>query len=360
MTKPPAWWPACTARASCRMRCCSAGPRGIGKATFAYHVAHHLLTHPASRDAPDALARPDPATPLFRQMAMGAHPAILHLTRPFDDKSKKFKTVLTVEEIRRVSRFLSMTSHDGSYRVIIVDPADDMNTNAANALLKNLEEPPARTIFMLIAHSEGALLPTIRSRCQMIRLSPLDDARPCRRAARCARAGRPRGDGAGRAAGPRRGHRARRDPARRIWRAGDRRCAAKPCARRPDVAGAHKLAEVVAARGEDIRFDIFNENALDLLSEKASAAARSWRPGAGAPSRGRLAGGAKRDIGYRHLQSRQKAARADHDRTSERRDANVTGARVEAACATSRISFCHHIPVTTVTTVKPCHAKKPI
>ncbi|MGQ3113885.1 MAG: DNA polymerase III subunit delta', partial [Brevundimonas sp.] len=78
--------------------------------------------------------------------------------------------------IRKINRFLSMTAHDGAYRIAIVDPADDMNTNAANALLKNLEEPPPRTLFILIAHSLGSLLPTIRSRCQTIKFKPLEPA----------------------------------------------------------------------------------------------------------------------------------------------------------------------------------------
>ena len=120
--------------------------------------------------------RGDPASSLYRQVASGAHPSLLHLTRPFDEKNKKFKTALTVDEIRRVGRFLSLTAHDGGYRIVIVDPADDMNTNAANALLKNLEEPPSRTLFVLVAHSLGRLLPTIRSRCQIVRLQPLGDA----------------------------------------------------------------------------------------------------------------------------------------------------------------------------------------
>ncbi|RUW17149.1 DNA polymerase III subunit delta', partial [Mesorhizobium sp. M1E.F.Ca.ET.041.01.1.1] len=149
------------------------GPLGIGKATLAFHLAHHVLKYPDFTAAPGTLAVPDPASSLFRLIATGAHPSVLHLTRPANDKTKSFKTVLTVDEIRKVSRFLSMTSHDGSYRVVIVDPADDMNTNAANALLKNLEEPPARTLFILIVHAPGSLLPTIRSRCQMVRLTPL-------------------------------------------------------------------------------------------------------------------------------------------------------------------------------------------
>jgi len=252
------------------------GPRGIGKATLAFHIAHHLLKHPAPDTAPAELAVPDPASSLFRQIATGAHPSILHLTRPLNDKTKAFKTVLSVDEIRRVTRFLSMTSHDGSYRVIVVDPADDMNRNAANALLKNLEEPPSRTIFMLIAHSEGSLLPTIRSRCQLIRLSPLGskDLADALEAAH-----QPLSD----------------DPALRealVQRSGgsvrealiltehggiEIADALDALARAVilDTLAAHKLAEVVASRGADIRFDIFNRHALELLSETAASYARA-------------------------------------------------------------------------------------
>ncbi len=149
------------------------GPRGIGKATLAFAIARHLLQHPNAADAPEILSQPGRETTLFRQVASGAHPSLLHLTRPLDRDGKKFKTAITVDEIRRVSRFLSMTAHDGGYRIVIVDPADDMNISAANALLKNLEEPPAKTVFVLVSHSPGRLLPTIRSRCQLVRLQPL-------------------------------------------------------------------------------------------------------------------------------------------------------------------------------------------
>ena len=83
------------------------GPAGIGKATLAFHLAHHLLKFPSSADAPDQFAETDPASSLFRQIAMGAHPSVLHLTRPANDKTKGFKTAVTVEEIRKVNRFLS-------------------------------------------------------------------------------------------------------------------------------------------------------------------------------------------------------------------------------------------------------------
>ncbi|WP_173931776.1 DNA polymerase III subunit delta' [Chelativorans sp. Marseille-P2723] len=150
-----------------------AGRRGIGKATLAFHMAHHLFTYPDHRLAPAELAKVDVASPAFRLAAQGAHPGLLHLTRPFDERAKKFRTVITVDEIRRVSRFLSLTPADGGYRVVIIDPAEDMNLSAANALLKNLEEPPPRTLFMLVAHAPGRLLPTIRSRCQVLKLEPL-------------------------------------------------------------------------------------------------------------------------------------------------------------------------------------------
>lgn len=251
-----------------------AGPVGIGKATLAFHLAHHLLKHPAFAQAPEVLAVPDPASSLFRQIATGAHPSVLHLTRPANDKAKNFKTVVTVDEIRKVSRFLSLTSHDGSYRVVIVDPADDMNINAANALLKNLEEPPARTLFILIVHAPGSLLPTIRSRCQMVRLTPLgadelmavlegieppppDD--PAARAALAERAG-----GSAR-------------NAILLTQYGGLEIAttldALIDARRTDIAGAHRLAEAVTGRDQAIQFDIFNRHALDLLSSGASEAA---------------------------------------------------------------------------------------
>ena len=85
-------------------------------------------------------------------------------------------TVLSVDEIRRLAGFFGMTSGAGGWRVAIVDTADDMNDNAANALLKMLEEPPARAMLLLLSNTPGRLLPTIRSRCQRLDLRPLDDA----------------------------------------------------------------------------------------------------------------------------------------------------------------------------------------
>ncbi|MEK1886149.1 MAG: DNA polymerase III subunit delta' [Phyllobacterium sp.] len=150
------------------------GPQGVGKATLAFHLAGHMLTYPQTKDAPLTLAEPNFTAAPYRQMASGTHLSLLHITRPVDTKTGKFKTGITIDEIRRVTHFLNRTSHDGSWRIVIVDPADDMNRNAANALLKTLEEPPQRTLFILISHSLGRLLPTIRSRCQSLRFEPLE------------------------------------------------------------------------------------------------------------------------------------------------------------------------------------------
>lgn len=150
------------------------GPQGIGKATLAYHLAGHLLAQSRCGSAQELLT-PDFSLPVYRKIAGGTHPAFLYISRPSDPKTEKFKTAITVDEIRRVTQFLARTAHDGSWRVVIVDPADDLNRNAANALLKTLEEPPSKVLFILVSHSPGRLLPTIRSRCQTLRFEPLDE-----------------------------------------------------------------------------------------------------------------------------------------------------------------------------------------
>jgi DNA polymerase III subunit delta' len=151
------------------------GPPGIGKASFAFQVAQHLIASPSSADAPETFTLLDPNSNDFRQLAQGTHGQVMHLTRPFDAKTEKFKTMLTVDEVRRIGHFLSRTNPGAGYRTVIIDPVNDMNANASNALLKNLEEPPARTLFILVAHTSGRVLPTIRSRCQHVAFSGLID-----------------------------------------------------------------------------------------------------------------------------------------------------------------------------------------
>ncbi len=149
------------------------GPRGIGKSTLAFHFAKYVMANPIEAQAPPNYQPDSVPLAISRQVAQGAHPDLLHLTRPWDEKTKRFKTQLSVDEIRKTQSFYGMTAGAGGWRISIIDAADDMNANAANALLKILEEPPKRSLFFIISHVPGSLLPTTRSRCQTLHLSPL-------------------------------------------------------------------------------------------------------------------------------------------------------------------------------------------
>ncbi|MGH1464768.1 MAG: DNA polymerase III subunit delta' [Cognatishimia sp.] len=157
------------------------GPRGVGKATFAWQVARFLLTTPKAdqggmfADAPQIAhsLEVDPNHPVSRRILAGSEPGLFAVRRPYDEKSKKLKSQITVDEIRKLKAFFTLSAADGGRRVVIVDAADEMNVSAANALLKLLEEPPADTTLLLISHQPSRLLPTIRSRCRELRFSPL-------------------------------------------------------------------------------------------------------------------------------------------------------------------------------------------
>lgn len=151
------------------------GPPGIGKATLAYRIARYLLSHGA-RDTGPADLSVAANNPDAIQVAANSHPGLLVLKRRVNEKTGKLMSELPVDEVRKLTGFFGMTSGAGGWRVAIVDTADDMNANAANALLKLLEEPPARAVLILLANRPGQLLATIRSRCQRLELRPLDDA----------------------------------------------------------------------------------------------------------------------------------------------------------------------------------------
>ncbi|SPF78500.1 DNA polymerase III subunit delta' [Pseudoprimorskyibacter insulae] len=157
-----------------------AGPRGVGKATLAWRIARFLLATPLIEDdglfgapPPPTTLDIDPEHPVARRMMAGAEPGLFALRRPYDEKTKRLKTQITVEEVRKLKGFFSLSAAEGGRRVVIVDTTDEMNPNAANAILKLLEEPPARSTLLLISHQPSRLLPTIRSRCRMLRLAPL-------------------------------------------------------------------------------------------------------------------------------------------------------------------------------------------
>lgn len=152
------------------------GPKGIGKATLAFRLAQFVISHP-DRFGPEVAAAQNLAIandhPVVRQLKAGGHPNILHLRRPWDEKSKRFKADLPVDEVRRTVSFFGTTASAKAWRICIVDAADDMNISSANALLKILEEPPERCLFLVLSHAPGRLLPTIRSRCRRLDLDPL-------------------------------------------------------------------------------------------------------------------------------------------------------------------------------------------
>jgi DNA polymerase-3 subunit delta' len=150
------------------------GPEGVGKATFAYRAARRLLGAP--EDPSHGILGSNPEHPISRQMMARAHPDLFVLERLGEEG--KVRKVIPVDEARGLSEFFSKSPASAPHRVAIVDAADDLNVNAANALLKTLEEPPAHGVLLLVAHSPGRLIATIRSRCRRLAFAPmaLDDA----------------------------------------------------------------------------------------------------------------------------------------------------------------------------------------
>ena len=155
------------------------GPRGIGKATLAWKIATFLLAEPADDGlfggpAPAENLNVSSEHPDARLVQSGAHPRLFVVRRPVDEKTNKLKSEITVDAVRGLKGFFHMSAADGGRRVVIVDAADELNRNAANAILKELEEPPANTTILLVAHQPSRLLPTIRSRCRELRCSALE------------------------------------------------------------------------------------------------------------------------------------------------------------------------------------------
>ncbi len=151
------------------------GPRGIGKATFAYRMARWILAGGPRADGGENLFGESPTTSLylppesgvFRRVAANGHSDFRALSRPED------KTVIPVDTVRKAVQFIHQTAAEGDWKAVVIDSADDLNQEGANAILKALEEPPPRTAFLLVSHAPGGLLPTIRSRCRKLALKPL-------------------------------------------------------------------------------------------------------------------------------------------------------------------------------------------
>lgn len=158
------------------------GPRGVGKATLAWRIARFLLAQPvpdnggllaASEPPPPTESLDVPAShPVAQRIAALSEPGLMLIRRSPDEKGR-MRNVIVVEDVRKLRGFFGLSATEGGRRVVIVDCADEMNPNAANALLKLLEEPPAGAVLLLVSHQPSSLLPTIRSRCRALRLASL-------------------------------------------------------------------------------------------------------------------------------------------------------------------------------------------
>jgi DNA polymerase III subunit delta' len=154
------------------------GPPGIGKATLAFRFARFVLAHPdpAAPNVQNANSLAvDPEHPVARRMAAQGQPDFFLLERVINEQTGKLYTQIRVDDVRRMVRFFGATAREGGWRVAVVDSVDELAREGANALLKVLEEPPARSLLLLVSHSPGRELPTIRSRCRRLLLRPLPE-----------------------------------------------------------------------------------------------------------------------------------------------------------------------------------------
>jgi DNA polymerase III subunit delta' len=152
------------------------GEPGIGKATLAYRFARFVLAHPDPQAAEVRQATSlagDPDNRIARRVAAQAQGDLLTLERVINEQTGKLYTVIRVDDVRRTVSFFGATAGEGGWRIAIVDAVDDLAREGANALLKVLEEPPARALLLLVSHAPGRELPTIRSRCRRLLLRPL-------------------------------------------------------------------------------------------------------------------------------------------------------------------------------------------
>ena len=144
-----------------------AGPKGVGKASFAMAAATHVLAEAAGPAIASTGLETPPEHPIARLMAAGSHPDFRWLKRLEKEKGGLARNI-SVEQVRSLGALLAVTPSMSPWRAIVIDSVDDLEASAANALLKMLEEPPANTLFFLVSHAPGRLLPTIRSRCRRL------------------------------------------------------------------------------------------------------------------------------------------------------------------------------------------------
>ena len=152
-----------------------AGPRGVGKASFARSAARRILADAAGPQSGLPGLETSSDHPIVKLVEAGSHPDMRWLERLPREKDEGLARDITIKQIRELGDFMGMTAALSPWRVAVIDSMDELNKEASNALLKMLEEPPPNTIFLLVSHAPGRLLPTIRSRCRLLHFDALDD-----------------------------------------------------------------------------------------------------------------------------------------------------------------------------------------
>lgn len=243
------------------------GPEGIGKYRFALRLAGFLLGARGPADQPLDAGKTDP---VWRAIAAGSHPDLRILQRGLNDKGKLVQDI-SVDQIRALTDFFTMKPALGGWRIGIIDAIDETNRNGANALLKTLEEPPPKCVLFLINHGREPILPTIRSRCRVLRLSALTDE-DCRKAL----------DAAG--APPQAARIAKGRPGKGIRLSSAPALAAVEAARAllrsaPTFPDKLAMTALAAAAVDDASMEAFRAELLDWLADRAEtqpAAAKVW------------------------------------------------------------------------------------
>jgi DNA polymerase-3 subunit delta' len=152
-----------------------AGPKGVGKASFARAAARRVLADAAGPPVDLSAVETSREHPIVKLVNAGSHPDMRWLERLEKDKGEGLARDITVKQVRALGEFMGMTAALSPWRVAVIDSMDEMNKEGSNALLKMLEEPPPNTLFFLVSHAPGRLLPTIRSRCRRLEFQRLDD-----------------------------------------------------------------------------------------------------------------------------------------------------------------------------------------
>lgn len=274
------------------------GGEGIGKATLAYRAARALLASDEERGMFAQGLHVEPVSRTARQILARAHPGLIVIRRSYDTKAKRFATSIVIDDVRRLRSFLSLSAGDQGWRAVIVDSADELNVNAANGLLKSLEEPPPQTVFFIVSSAPGRLLATIRSRCRTLALPALapDDLAKAVRAA-LAHAGKPPvNDQDFAALLPLAGGSPRRLLA--LLEGGglvlqtriEKIFAGLPTL---DLAAAHALSDELQPAAQEQKFELFYDLLLAHLARLARSAATGRGPAGDIAAANRLMGGGK-------------------------------------------------------------------